>query len=113
MDLEIIAKLLENKNLSEKERILVLAGRIQHIAFETGKSSELIKEDPQRFINVGSKTLNREDCKSEEDYKEACISNAAFLYERSPLIFEFYDELMNGIAQKKEMPQKQKKLNLN
>ena len=99
MNLEDIARKMSHMNVGEQEGLLRSLGRIQHIEFETGESTKLARENPERFMKIGSKTIDRKSYgQSDEEYKKACISNAKFLYERFPLIFEFYDELMNGIV---------------
>lgn len=108
MNLEEIAKkMTQMKNLGQQEELLESLGRQQHIAYETGASVQLAKENPERFMRIGSKTIDRASYgKSDEEYKKACISNAEYLYERFPIIFEFYDELMNGIVQQEDITTK-------
>ena len=100
-NLEELAEKLKNKNLREAEEILTMFHRTRHINYETGESYKLAEEDPERFINVGKRTLEKQGMKDEE-YIKACISNATFLYERFPLIIENYDELENGIVYDEE-----------
>ena len=68
-----------------------------------------MQENPERFIRIGSKSVDRNKFSTLDEYNRACMSNAAYLYERFPLIFEFYDELMNGIVQAEELTPKGRK----
>ncbi len=52
MNLEEIAK----KSLGQQEELLESLGRQQYIAYETNESIQLAKENPERFMRVGSKT---------------------------------------------------------
>jgi hypothetical protein len=100
MDLEEIAKKLEEMNITEKASFLHILGRKAHIEIETGESTKLVEENPERFIKIGTRTTPKEGFEgTEEEYLKTCISDAIYLYEEFPIIFEFYDELENGIVQ--------------
>ncbi len=97
---EEIAKKLEQLKLGQAEELLKSIGRKQHIEYETGESEKLVQENPERFFKIGSRTISKENMnKNKEKYEKDCIENAKYLYECCPIIFEFYDELMNGITQ--------------
>lgn len=96
--LEEAREKMKGMSLREQEEYLESIGRKSHIEIESGQSEEESKKNPERFIKVGSQTADREECESDEEYKEMCLSDAKILYEKFPVIFEFYDELVNGIV---------------
>ena len=93
---ELALNLTKYKTLKEKQDYLLSMGRTQHIVSESKLSKILSEQDPERFINVGAIFYYRKDNDSERKYKNICIKNAEALYEHNPLIFEFYDEYING-----------------
>ena len=96
-DLDKIAEeLFKCRTLLSKQDYLINNGREQHIKEKSGLSWALSTIDPERFINVGSFFYYRKDSDSEKKYKKICLINGKFLYENYPLIFEFYDEWLNG-----------------
>ena len=102
MNLDDIAKKMSKMKLGEQEDLLESLGRTRHIEFETGESERLAEEDPARFFRVGYKLVGDARGKSDEEYARSCIETAKYIYERNPIIFEFYDELMNGIVQEEK-----------
>ena len=100
MNLEKIASKMVGMNMMEMETLLYSLGRERHLKYETQAGYTLSKKEPERFFKVGKYFYVRKPGVSDAEYRRACISNATYLYERFPLIFEFYDELANGIVQK-------------
>lgn len=110
MNLQELDELVSNPHVDfgHKRAILEMYGRKQHIPYETGRSFDLAKVNPMRFYNIGVKTFPREKFKgTSEEYIKACVSNAIYLYERFPIVFEFYDELINGNVIKEASTDKQ------
>ena len=91
-------ELFECKTLEKKQEYLIKKGRVQHIMNESGYSWALSEADPDRFINVGSNFYYRKPNDTIRKYNTICLNNGKYIYEHYPLIFEFYDELMNGIT---------------
>lgn len=97
--LDSIAKaLVEHKTLMEKQACLLSYGRTFHIAPGSSTSKVLSDIYPERFSNIGSNFYFRKDTDTDKKYQNICIKAAEYLYEYYPLIFEFYDEYMNGIT---------------
>ena len=90
------------RNVGEMEDYLLENWRPQTIEYETGLSETLAEEEPDRFFSIGSRVLDRGEF-SEKEYREKAITNAKYLYERFPILFEFYDECMNKKEEKKEI----------
>lgn len=99
MDLKRMATKMIGMSLGDMETFLYSLGRERHLKYETGEGFRLRDENPLRFFKVGQSFYTRKPGVSDEKYRSACISNATYLYEKFPLIFEFYDELENGIVQ--------------
>jgi hypothetical protein len=93
---DLALNLLERKTLLQKQEYLLQEGRVQHIIEESKLSKILSKQNPDRFVNVGAIFYFRKDNDSDRKYRNICIRNAEYLYEHHPLIFEFYDEYING-----------------
>jgi len=107
-ELEIMSQeLLEHKTLMEKKEYLLEQGRVQHIPEDTKLSTALSEAYPERFCNIGSYFYHRKFQDSDKKYFNICLVNGKYLYEKFPIIFEFYDEYVNGISYEEEQ-EKQK-----
>ena len=103
MDLEKIAGRMSSLTMGECCDLLESIGRREHIKYDGKVLNRLTDEEPERLKKIGSRTINRETFEgTDEEYDRECISSARYLYEYFPIIFEFYDELMNGIVYQEE-----------
>ncbi len=97
MELEKLAEKLQNlDNLSDQEKYLFAQGRERHIDATKEGAENLSKENPKLFIRVGSQVVPKEEFDTNEEYEKTCIKRAKYLYEKFPIIFEFYDELTSS-----------------
>ena len=97
MTMEEIEKRVASMNLNDAEAFLNIIGRTKHINLDNGDVLSVVQANPERFARIGSRTLDKNHYnKSNAEYYAACIRNAEFLYKEFPLLFEFYDELVNG-----------------
>ncbi len=106
---DIAKELVEHKTLLEKQACLLSHGRTFHIAPGSGVSKVLSDIYPERFSNIGSNFYFRKDSDTDKKYQSICIRDAEYLYEFYPLIFEFYDEYMNGMSYDEEQKCHKKK----
>ena len=98
-ELDLMAQeLMGYRTLAEKEMYLIEQGRIPHIEKDSKVSKVLSAEDPDRFCKIGSYFYYRKEEDSDRKYRNICRINGEYLYEKFPLIFEFYDEYINDIS---------------
>ena len=97
MDLESMAlELVEHRTLKEKEEYLLSHNRVAHIPKYSKLSYVLEEIDSERFARIGACFYHRRESDSDRKYHNICVGNGKSLFEEHPLIFEFYDELLNG-----------------
>ena len=102
-ELEVMAQeLVKHRTLEEKREYLLEQGRVQHIPEDSKLSWALSIAYPERFCNIGSYFYYRKPQDSDKKFFNICIVNGRYLYEKYPIIFEFYDEYVNGISYEEE-----------
>ena len=99
MSIEGIAKRLgKAKTLEEQGLILKSLGWRQSIKPGSGRALKLSMEDPERFIRVGNRVVDKRKHRPiDSDYEKVCIAKAKDLFENNPLVFGFYDELEDSL----------------
>ena len=103
MDLEIMAiELMNYHTLEEKEEYLLEKGRIAHIPKNSKLSKIISKIEEKRFYRIGDFFYCRKEEDTDQKYYKICIMNGEFLFENYPLLFEFYDEYVNGYTYTEE-----------
>ncbi len=96
MDLESMALEMVGHTLEEKEAYLLENNRVAHIPVDSKLSKVFSEQDKKRFENVGACFYFRKENDSELKYQRICKMVGEYLFEKNPVVFEFYDEFING-----------------
>ena len=90
------------RTLDEKEEFLLSNNRISHIPKESKLSKILSRENPKRFSKVGEFFYFRSEEDSLQKYHDICKMVGEYMFEKYPILFEFYDEYLNGYTYDEE-----------
>ncbi len=95
---DIVKRLERAKSIEEQKKILESFGWPQHIKPRTGMAESLAMENPERFIRIGNRIVDKRKHRPiDSDYEKVCIAKAKDLFENNPLVFGFYDELEDSL----------------
>ena len=102
-ELELIADKIQRMKFEHQIEVLESIGMEEKYSSYADllDSEEAIKD---RYIKIGARTLDKSFYeKSDDEYINDCISNAGFLHENLPIVFQFYDELEHQIMLENKM----------